>query len=227
MNFLLSTPARVLGGTLQAGKKRKEKNGKGTRANRDFPGKSFPRRAKPRGSSRIFDKRMNDTQLGVRKNCRIKVGVLKARYETARDNREEWPEGTDRQSTIGRERKEGKIETATESSVVYKCIRKHDATRDTIRSGSQNLPLQNANLPAFSSVRLLSFPPFLCPSYLSLSFSHLAFLRGALAPFRFFGCHKHVTIIDVLSAVGIDRGKRFRPIGGFDVEKLPNRTMGL
>lgn len=42
-----------------------------------------------RGSSRIFDKRMNDTQLGVRKNCRIKVGILKARYETARDNREE------------------------------------------------------------------------------------------------------------------------------------------
>lgn len=164
MNFLLSTPARVLGGTLH-GKKRKEKNGKGTRANRDFPGKSFPRRAKPRGSSRIFDKRMNDTQLGVRKNCRIKVGILKARYETARDNREERPEGTDRQSTIGRERKEGKIETAAESSVVYKCIH-------TTLLEIQFVPVPKTCLSKMLICRYFlrsDYSPFLCPSYLSLS----------------------------------------------------------
>lgn len=173
---------------------------------------------------------MNDTQLGVRKNCRIKVGILKARYETARDNREERPERTNRQSTIGRERKEGKIETAAESSVVYKCIH-------TTLLEIQFVPVPKTCLSKMLICRhflrsdySLLFPFLLFSLSLSLvplSFSHLAFLRGALAPFRFFGCHKHVTIIDVLSAVGIDCGKRFRPIGGFDVEKLPNRTMGL
>lgn len=166
MNFLLSTPARVLGGTLH-GKKRKEKNGKGTRANRDFPGKSFPRRAKPRGSSRIFDKRMNDTQLGVRKNCRIKVGILKARYETARDNREERQGLRERTGKVpsGDERKEGKIETAAESSVVYKCIH-------TTLLEIQFVPVPKTCLSKMLICRHFlrsDYSPFLCPSYLSLS----------------------------------------------------------